>query len=61
MSDVLPIIVPQLNANDETVRLVEWLVSHGQKVGEGDSICEVETSKAVTELVAEQAGVIYRI
>jgi pyruvate/2-oxoglutarate dehydrogenase complex dihydrolipoamide acyltransferase (E2) component len=61
MSDVSTIVVPQLNANDETVRLVEWLVSHGQKVSAGDAICEVETSKAVTELVAEQSGIIYHV
>ena len=57
MSDVIPIIVPQLNPNDETIRLVEWLVAHCQIVSAGESICEVETSKAVTEIVAEQPGV----
>ena len=32
MSQVFPIIVPQLNVNDETVLLGEWLVEAGALV-----------------------------
>lgn len=61
MSEISSIIIPLLNPNEDAVQLVEWLVSHGDSVNPGDPICEVETSKAATELVAEQSGVIFQI
>jgi pyruvate dehydrogenase E2 component (dihydrolipoamide acetyltransferase) len=58
MSDVVAIVVPQLNVNDETVLLGSWLVKAGDTVAAGQPVCEVETSKATMELEAEHAGVI---
>jgi len=60
MNKVFPIIIPLLNVNDDMVLLVEWLVEQGDSVIPGDGICEVETSKATAELIAEHAGVIFR-
>jgi len=60
MKQVFPIIIPLLNINDEMVLLVEWLVDQGASVNPGDAICEVETSKAAAELMAEHAGVIFQ-
>ena len=60
MSDVSFIVVPQLNVNDDSVQLIAWLVQHGEIVNSGDVICEIETSKAATELTAEHGGVIFR-
>jgi pyruvate dehydrogenase E2 component (dihydrolipoamide acetyltransferase) len=60
MSQVFPITIPQLNVNDEQVLLVNWLVQQGDSVDPGDAICEVETSKAATELEAEHAGIIFQ-
>ncbi|HXI02903.1 MAG TPA: biotin/lipoyl-containing protein, partial [Candidatus Saccharimonadales bacterium] len=48
--------LPQLNANDTTVRLVAWLVPDGAAVSEGQPLCAVETTKASAELDAERAG-----
>src|SRR4051794_4467137 len=59
MHDVTAVLVPQLNVNDDTVRLGGWLVARGAQVREGDAICEVETSKAASELVAEREGLLY--
>ncbi len=61
MSEISSIVIPLINANEDEVQLVEWLVQHGAFVNPGDPICEVETSKAATELVAEQPGVIFQI
>jgi pyruvate dehydrogenase E2 component (dihydrolipoamide acetyltransferase) len=58
MSELVPVILPQLNVNDESVLMVRWLVDRGARVSPGDDICIVETSKAATELAAEQGGVI---
>lgn len=57
MTAIRPLIVPQVNVNDESVRLVQWLVEPGADVRVGDVVCLVETTKAVTEIVADAAGV----
>ena len=61
MNDIFSVLIPLLNANEDQVLLVEWLVKHGDLVSEGDPICEVETSKAATELLAEQSGVVFQL
>ena len=60
MGEVHPVVVPQLNVNDETVQLVEWLVAHGDTVAVGQPLCEVETSKSTAELEAECEGVVFQ-
>lgn len=59
MNRVHPVVVPQLNVNDEVVRLVQWLVKEGAFVTTGEMICELETSKSIAEIPAEKKGVIY--
>src|SRR5437588_5836831 len=61
MTSVFPILMPQLNVNDEVVQLGVWLVEKGASVSPGDLLCEVETSKALVELPAERAGVVFPI
>lgn len=61
MTSVFPLRIPMVNVNDETVVMVEWLASHGQQVRIGQPICVVETSKAATEIEAEQEGVLWQI
>jgi pyruvate/2-oxoglutarate dehydrogenase complex dihydrolipoamide acyltransferase (E2) component len=51
-----PIVVPRKNVNDETVMLIAWLVSDGDRVEPGQSLAQVETSKAVLEIDAAVAG-----
>ena len=48
--------IPQLGVNDEFATLVEWLVQDKVEVHKGDPLCVIETSKATTELVAEESG-----
>lgn len=55
---VARVIVPQVNVNDDTVVLVRWHVQPGATVAAGDAVCDVETTKAATEIVAPAAGVI---
>src|SRR5882672_6303005 len=48
--------IPRLNSNDETYVLVGWLVQDGQQVTAGEPVAQVETSKALEDLVAEVDG-----
>jgi len=56
VSERHPIIVPRENVNDDAVIFVRWLVPDHAPVKAGDSIAEIETSKAVVVLEAEGAG-----
>ena len=40
--------------------ILEWLVKPGDKVQEGDSLCEVETDKVTTEMPSPVDGVVER-
>lgn len=55
------IVIPQLDANSETVKLVRWEVADGATVAKGDALCTVETSKAIYEVEAETAGIVVRV
>ena len=48
--------VPKLGQTVEQVTLVKWLVSDGDKVAQGQEICEVETDKAVFPVEANAKG-----
>jgi pyruvate dehydrogenase E2 component (dihydrolipoamide acetyltransferase) len=58
MSPVTPLLVPQVNVNDDTVLLVRWSVAQHASVSAGDIVCEVETSKATSEVTADSSGVL---
>lgn len=58
MSAVLPLVMPQLNVNDESVLLVRWTKTQNSVVTAGEVVCEVETSKAVAEVTANASGVL---
>lgn len=58
MAAVTPLVVPQVNVNDETVRLAGWSVPDGATVAAGDVVCDVETTKAASEITAEVSGVL---
>ena len=55
---MLEVRVPVINANDEECELDEWLFASGDRVGAGQVIAILETSKAVFELVAETDGIL---
>lgn len=59
MPEAIPVEIPLVNVNDETVKLTAWLVKDGETVREGQTLAEVETSKALVELAAPVCGRIH--
>src|SRR4051794_4011341 len=59
----MPTVVrmPEVLANATEAVIQSWLVAEGQEVEVGDPLAEVETEKAVVELVAEVAGMLARL
>ncbi|MGC4891732.1 2-oxo acid dehydrogenase subunit E2 [Micromonospora sp. DT227] len=55
----VPVRVPTLNPTDESYLLLEWLAPAGATVGVGEPIAAVETAKAIEELAATHAGVLW--
>lgn len=51
-----PVLVPTSDVNSETGLLVAWHVRDGGKVEEGETVAEIETSKAIVEVPAPEAG-----
>ena len=51
------VVMEALSPTMEEGRLVEWKKQEGDAVAVGDVLAEVETDKAVMELVARAAGV----
>ncbi len=54
------IVMEALSPTMEEGRLVEWKKNEGDKVVVGDVLAEVETDKAVMELVARAAGTLLK-
>lgn len=52
------LIIPRETVNDETVTIVLLLVPHGHKVREGESLAEIETSKANVSVEASESGYV---
>jgi pyruvate dehydrogenase E2 component (dihydrolipoamide acetyltransferase) len=52
------VVMEALSPTMEEGRLVKWLKNEGDKVSSGETIAEVETDKAVMELVARGEGVL---
>ncbi|HEY4658245.1 MAG TPA: biotin/lipoyl-containing protein, partial [Gemmatimonadaceae bacterium] len=52
------VFMEALSPTMEEGRLVKWLRSEGDAVKRGDVLAEVETDKAVMELVARGEGVL---
>jgi 2-oxoglutarate dehydrogenase E2 component (dihydrolipoamide succinyltransferase) len=57
---VAEILVPKLNANDNTYVLLGWFAEDGARVAAGAPLVEIETSKAVEEIAAPEAGYLWR-
>jgi len=53
--------MPRINTNDDRVEIVEWHVSCGDYVNIGQTLVDVETSKAVVTLEAEAEGHVLRL
>ena len=53
-----PVTIPQLNSNDDSAVLLEWLVADGATVTEGQPLAVLETSKSAADLEAPASGVV---
>ena len=60
-SGTRPINVPREIVNADSVFLVSWRVDDGASVESGAGLCDVETSKAVVTLEAEEAGYVRQL
>jgi pyruvate dehydrogenase E2 component (dihydrolipoamide acetyltransferase) len=52
------VIMPVLGMNQDTGKIVRWLVAEGQLVRKGDPLLEVETDKAVAEIESPATGIL---
>jgi len=50
--------MPDLSTTDSAIKLVRWLVQPGQSVQRGQSLCEIETDKAASEVESIATGVL---
>jgi 2-oxoglutarate dehydrogenase E2 component (dihydrolipoamide succinyltransferase) len=55
------LLLPKYNTNDEGCVLAGWTVDDGAAVSADAVVAEVETAKAVEELVADTDGVLHRL
>ena len=53
-----PVLVPTSDVNSETGLLVAWLAGDRSEVMAGETIAEIETSKAIIEVPAPEAGLL---
>ena len=58
MSHTVEVRVPFENVNDSSAKLVGWEVTSGQVVAAGQLLCRLETTKAVYDVCAPEAGVV---
>jgi acetyltransferase-like isoleucine patch superfamily enzyme len=60
-SDCTLLRVPREGVNDDTARVVEWLVADGEKVEGRKPVVVLETTKTTFELEAPAAGYLFRL
>ena len=58
MSETASILVPRENVNDESATLVLWEVADGSFVEAGRPVAQIETSKAVVDILAPASGIL---
>lgn len=56
----MDVVMPKLGLTMTEGVLATWLAEDGARVVTGQAICEIETDKAVQEIVAETDGVLRR-
>lgn len=59
MSEPVPVLVPQVNPNDEQAVIVDWHVTSGSRVAAGQTVVTLETTKATFDVAAPQAGYVF--
>ncbi|GAB1286628.1 Pyruvate dehydrogenase protein X component, mitochondrial [Apodemus speciosus] len=60
-ADPIKILMPSLSPTMEQGNIVKWLKKEGEAVSAGDSLCEIETDKAVVTLDANDDGILAKI
>lgn len=58
---LVQVIAPMLSVNEPEAQVVKIFVGIGRKVGAGDPLCVLETTKATIEVEAEVDGYIYSV
>lgn len=58
-SKCFEVIMPQLGANDDVVKVTEWRAKPAERVARGQPLASLETSKATVELESEEDGFLY--
>lgn len=53
--------VAKFNSNDDSYVLLSWLAEEGAIIEAGQSVADIETSKAVQDLTADHAGMLHQI
>jgi len=57
----IPVILPELGAGDEEMRVSCWLVDLGDEIAAGDRIVEILIDGVTFDLAAERSGTLARI
>jgi pyruvate/2-oxoglutarate dehydrogenase complex dihydrolipoamide acyltransferase (E2) component len=57
-AEIVFVTIPQETVNDESVRILSWKVASGSRVEKDQQLCEIETSKAVMDIEAPEAGTV---
>jgi len=58
MPERVAICIPQETVNDDSVLILSWKFASGARVEKDQLLCEAETSKAVMEIFAPEAGTL---
>ncbi len=57
----MDVLMPKLGLTMSEGTVSAWLVDDGARVSAGQVICEIETDKAVQEIVADADGTLLRL
>ena len=57
---MVEVVIPKLDETTEAVTVERWLVQEGERVEQGQAICEVETDKALVQVESPAAGTLRR-
>jgi len=58
---VIPVIMPKQGETVESCIIVEWKKKEGDRVEKDEIICQVETNKAIFEIIAPEKGTLLKI
>lgn len=58
---VIPVIMPKQGETVESCLIVEWKKKEGDRVEKDEIICQVETNKAIFEIIAPEKGTLLKI